>query len=146
MATDLTDNGKKLRQPCNPNKPLESLYIRLNKCLEYATAAGKTITEVQVVYITYDLFAETRKFQEYCRAWRAKSDPENTLNKFQAYFIETKSDLRKRQQISHQGRYRTGTANNTMEMSMSFDNLEHAMAEDCAVVKNLTTENSTLTK
>ena len=55
LATDLADNDKKLRGPYNPYEPLESLYLRLNKCVYYATTSGEPITEGQVVRIGYGL-------------------------------------------------------------------------------------------
>ena len=78
LATDLTNNVKELRDPCNTDEPLKSLCTRLNECVDYATAAGKPITEGQVVRISYGLVVKTGQFQEECRTWRAKSDPEKT--------------------------------------------------------------------
>ena len=43
-ATKLVENNKNLRDPCNPEEPLESLYTRLNQCVDYATSEGEPIT------------------------------------------------------------------------------------------------------
>ena len=75
LATDLVKNDKKLREPYNPDKPLNSLYTRLNKCVDYTTAAGKPIFEGQVVRISYGFVAETGQFQEDCQIWCVKSEP-----------------------------------------------------------------------
>ena len=64
LVTDLADNDRKLRENFNPDEPLESLYTRLNKCIDYATAAGEPITEGQVVCIAYGLVTETWQSQE----------------------------------------------------------------------------------
>ena len=37
LATYLAKNDKKLREPYHPEKPLKSLYTRLNKCVNYTT-------------------------------------------------------------------------------------------------------------
>ena len=63
LATDLAVNNQKLRQPFNPNEPLESLYMRLNKCVDYATQAGDPVTKGKVIHISYSLVAETGQFQ-----------------------------------------------------------------------------------
>ena len=63
LATDLSENDKKLREAYNPDNPLKILYTRLNKCVDYVTAVGESITEGQVVHIAYGLFAETGQFQ-----------------------------------------------------------------------------------
>ena len=60
--TDLTENDTKLQKPYNPNKTIERLYTRLNKCINYATFAGDPITKVKLVRIAYGLVAEMGKF------------------------------------------------------------------------------------
>ena len=62
LTTDLAENNRKLWENYNPEKPLKSLYINLNKCVDYATATVKPITKMKVVRINYDLVAETGKF------------------------------------------------------------------------------------
>ena len=69
---DLAGKDRKLRETYNPDKPLKCLYMRLNKCFDYATAASEPITERHVICVAYGLIAETGKFQEYCRTWHAK--------------------------------------------------------------------------
>ena len=66
----------------NPREPLKSLFTRLNKCVDYATAAGDPVTEVQIVRITYGLVTETGQFQEDCQTWCVKLEQENTLTLF----------------------------------------------------------------
>ena len=44
LAPELAENYKNLRKIYNPNEPPESLYMRLNKCADYATVSGKPIT------------------------------------------------------------------------------------------------------
>ena len=63
---DLAANDAKLRELFNPAKPLKSLYTRLNDLVNYTAVAGETITNEQVIQITYGLVAETGQFQEYC--------------------------------------------------------------------------------
>ena len=63
-ATDLSNNDKKLGEAYNTDDPLESLYTRLNECVDYTTAAGDLITEGQFVRIAYGLVAEMAQFQE----------------------------------------------------------------------------------
>ena len=76
LATDLAKNNKKLRESYNLEKPLESLYTRLNECMDYATAADEPIIEGQVVRIAYGLVAETGQFQDDFQTWQSKSDPD----------------------------------------------------------------------
>ena len=66
LATDLAENEKKLWEAYNPDEPLESLYTRLNYCVDYATTAGEPITVGQVIRTAHSLVSEMGKFQEYC--------------------------------------------------------------------------------
>ena len=51
MATDLVANNQKLRNTFNPNKLLESLYIRLNERVGYATTDGDPVGDGQFIRI-----------------------------------------------------------------------------------------------
>ena len=84
------------------------------------------------------------QLQEDCRTWRSKSEQEKIWTSFRSHFIEARADLREQQKTSQQGGYHT--ANKITEMSLSFENLEQATAEDHAAVKNLTMANITLTE
>ena len=42
-AADLAEKKRKLRETFNPEKPLESLYTRINECVHYVTAADDPI-------------------------------------------------------------------------------------------------------
>ena len=61
LVTDLTENDRKLQEIYNIDEPLESLYTRLNECVNYASVEGGPITEGQVVLTAYCLVAETRQ-------------------------------------------------------------------------------------
>ena len=41
---DLAENDRKLQETFNPDKPLKSLYTRLNECVDYRTTVGDPIT------------------------------------------------------------------------------------------------------
>ena len=60
---DLVANYANLCEEFNPDEPLESLYARLNECINYVTAAGKPIKKWQVVKIAYSLVAEMGQSQ-----------------------------------------------------------------------------------
>ena len=118
LATYLAKNNKNLREAYNTDEPLESLYTRIDECVDYTTAGGEPITGGQVVRIAYRLVAETAQLQEDCRTWRAKLEMEKTWTTFQAHFTEAQADLQEQHQTSCQGGYHTGTGNKAMDMSM----------------------------
>ena len=63
LSTELVENSTKMQEPFNPTNPIESLYTRINKCIEYKTTAEKLVTEIQVMRIAYDLVAKKGQFQ-----------------------------------------------------------------------------------
>ena len=107
---------------------------------------SEPITEGKVVRIVYGLVAETGQPEEDCRNWRAKSEQENTWTTFQAHFNKSQADLQEFQKTSRKGGYHTSTAYNSMEIPISFTNMEQAMVEDRSAVTNLTMANITLTE
>ena len=52
-------NNERLQASYNAEEKLGSLIERLNECADFATAAGKTVLETQLVHIAYRLVAET---------------------------------------------------------------------------------------
>ena len=84
----LAANDPTLRDPYNPDKPLDILYKRLKKCVNYAIALGEPVTKGQIDQIAYRLIVETGTFQEDCRTWRAKSEHDKTWIYFQAHFVK----------------------------------------------------------
>ena len=66
LTTDIAENNQKLRDSFYPYKPLKSLYVRLNECVDYATTSGDTTTEGKFLHISYALVTWIGQFQEYC--------------------------------------------------------------------------------
>ena len=137
-ATDIAANNVKLREPYNPNEPLESLYMRINACNNYVKSAGNTITKGQIVQIMCGLISETGRFQEDCRNLQEKLYYGKTCMYFQSHSIEVQSDLIKRQQTSLQGGYSSNSStHNAVVIQESFANLAQATTEYCDAIPNL---------
>ena len=146
LAMELAKNGAHIQEPLDPDKPLNSLYMRLNECVLYSTAERKRITKGNIFQIAYILIMDTGKFQEDCHTWRAKSETNKISMKLPVHFIEAQADLREYQQTTRQRGYTIAGVNNLVEIRDAFVNLVQATAEDQAVVTNLMTENITLTE
>ena len=72
--------------------------MRLKEYVDYATAAGDSVTEIQFVRIAYSLVVDTGQFQEDCQTWPTNSEPEKASTKLQAHFIKSQADFREQQQ------------------------------------------------
>ena len=94
----------KYRASYNAEEPLESLIERLNKCVDFATAAREPVLYTQLVRIPYELVVNTGQLPEDCRSWRNQDD--KYWITFQVHCIESQVELRERQQTSRQGGYR----------------------------------------
>ena len=91
--------------------------MRLNDCVDYTTAAGDHVIEVNLVQIAYGLVAETGQVQEDCRTWRAKLECDQNYMYFQAQFIKAQVYLRKVLHIFLQAGYiRCGITHNGTEI------------------------------
>ena len=98
--------------------------MRLNKCVNYETAEGEPITEVQVVQISYDLVVETGQFQFGPPGCLVVLEYDKTWMYFQAHFIMAHADLCECQETSRQGGYSSnGGVNNAIEIQQAFANM-----------------------
>ena len=140
-------NDTKLQYPCNLDESIKGLYMRLNNCFNYTTAAGDHVTEGNLVQIAYVLVTETGQVQEDCKTWQAKLDCDQNYMDFQAQFIKTQAYLHKVLHTFLQTGYiRGGVTHNGTEIHQAFSNQSQATAYDHAAVTNLTREKSTLSE
>jgi hypothetical protein len=67
---DLQGNDTRLRQPYDPNQPIEALFDQIEEAVSLAAAAQAPYTATQIVSIAYTLVFTTRMFLEACHEWR----------------------------------------------------------------------------
>ena len=90
-STDMAANDKRLQASYNAEEPLKSLTKRINKYADFSTAASKSVSDTQLLLITYGLVSNTGQYPEDCRAWR--NQDYKSWKSFQTHFIEAQADL-----------------------------------------------------
>jgi hypothetical protein len=150
---DLQGNDTRLRQPYDPNQPIEALFDQIEEAVSLAAAAQAPYTAAQIVSVAYTLVFTTGMFPEACHEWR-RNPADHTWANFKAFFAEAHQDLRDSQITSRQSGYHNANSmlidanaadvadHNTAEALAS---LATATASDRATVASLSATNSNLT-
>jgi hypothetical protein len=83
---EIEANRALLSADWSPDSPLEDLWIRIQECLRFATAAGEDIPDSAVLRLTLPLFEKTGVFTNAATTWRARPVVEHTMANFKAHF------------------------------------------------------------
>jgi hypothetical protein len=91
---DVQNNDAAMKQPYNPNAPMEPLFHQIEEPIDVADAAGAAYTPSQIVAISYNLIVATGMFPEACREWRRRVTNTQTWHNFKADFAAAHQDYR----------------------------------------------------
>jgi hypothetical protein len=148
---DVQNNDAAMKQPYNPNEPIETLFHQIKESIDVANAAGAAYTPSQIVAISYNLIFATGMFPEACREWRRRVTNTRTCHNFKANFPSAHQDYRDSQLTSRQSGYQSGNNAATDADGTSFDiqgtvdaiaNLATATASDQSTVPHLAETNA----
>jgi hypothetical protein len=140
-----------MKQPYNPNKPIETLFHQIEESINVANAADVPYTPSQIVAISYNLIFATGMFPEACREWRCRVTNTRTWHNFKADFAAAHQDYRDSQLTSRQSGYQSSnnaatdsndTAFNIQGTVDAITNLATATASDRSTVARLTETNA----
>jgi hypothetical protein len=118
---DVQNNDAAMKQPYNPNKPIETLFHQIEESIDVADAAGAAYTPFQIVAILYNLIFATGMFPEACRVWRRRVTNTQTWHNFKADFAAAHQDYRDSQLTSRQSGYQSANNDATDADDTSFD-------------------------
>jgi hypothetical protein len=90
---DLQGNDTHLRNPYDPNQPIEALFDKIEDAVSLAAATQAPYSAEQIVAIAYKLVFTTGMFPEACREWR-RNPAEHSWPNFKTFFAEAHQDLR----------------------------------------------------
>jgi hypothetical protein len=107
---ELLANTEKLQEPYNPSEPIESLFTRFEDAMEYADAANRPFTEVQILEYALLSILKTGQFKEAIREWR--SLPAQNWNLFKTHFATAHKEYRELEALAGNSGY---TANHLIE-------------------------------
>jgi hypothetical protein len=150
-ADDVVENDKSMKEPYDPNQPIEAFIAQIEDAIALADAADAAYTQAQIVLIAYNLIFQTGMFPEACREWRRRPTVEKTWVNFKTEMVLSHEEFRASQVTSNQAGYQS--ANNVSpdqaydiqhETATAIANLATATAADRSTLASLTSSNSSL--
>ena len=75
-----------------PPMPMEGLFTKITRCVNYAAAGGAPIIAVMVVQAAYNNIEVTGLFTDDCKVWRNKPVAEKTYTLLKEFFTNADQD------------------------------------------------------
>ena len=92
-AVDIKNNDEEMRNPYNPTLPIETYFHQIEVAVEFVGDGNRSYEKYQVVNRAYLLILRTGLYQEECRDWDKKLDPDKTWAIFKIFITTTHCDL-----------------------------------------------------
>jgi hypothetical protein len=70
--TEITHNYERLNILYDPNKPIETLFQKIQDVRGFAVAGGQPYGAAMIVNVAYTLVFNTGLFPDACRAWQSR--------------------------------------------------------------------------
>jgi hypothetical protein len=152
-AVDIEKNFENMRKAWDPQQPVETLFKKIQDCVEFEEAGGVAIGLAQKLSSAYSKIFKSGKFNSACRRWDEKLEADKTWNNFKIRFAAAYP-----QHIQMQGEtmggqgFANAAVTQTREDDLAeqalgdFANLANATALDRGVVAQITESNSRLAK
>jgi hypothetical protein len=146
--SDLNDNDRAMKQPCDVNQPIEVLYKQIEDAIDFAAAGQTPYSPAQVLNVAYQLVFRTGIFADDCKFWKRQPTAYKTWLQFKLDFAVAYQEYNEALVITPRASGFSAEAlsehqDNTID---AIANLATATAEDRRAVANLTDTNATLTK
>jgi hypothetical protein len=151
-AVDLEINFEHMRQACDPQQPVESLFKQIQDCADYSEAGGVLIEHPQQINVCYANIFATGHFMSACRRCNEKPLAEKNWAQFKSHFAAAHRQHKKMQgeSAATAGYHSANAAVRQNEGQMAeatigaLANLATATAADSGVVATLTEANARL--
>jgi hypothetical protein len=92
-AVDLEINFEHMRQYWDPQRPVESLFKKIQDCADYSEAGGSLIGHPQQINDGYAKIFATGHFMSACSWWNEKHTVEKTWTQFKSHFAANELHL-----------------------------------------------------
>jgi hypothetical protein len=151
-ALDIEQDFENMRKSWDPQQPVETLFKKIQDCVDFAEAGGVTIGAAQKLSSAYSKIFKSGKINSACRRWDETVEAENTWNNFKIHFAAAYCQHRPMQgeTVGDQGYANTTLAQSEDELVEqtlgAFENLATVTDINRGVVAQLTEANSRLAK
>jgi hypothetical protein len=145
--SDLDNNDRTMKQPCDVNQPIEVLYQQIEDAIEFAAAGQTPYTPEQVINTGYQLVFRTGIFSDDCKIWKRRDQAYKTWPQFKLDFAVAYQEYSETLDITPNaaGFHAEEVTNQHDHTINAIANLATATAEDRRAVATLTATNSSLT-
>jgi hypothetical protein len=153
-AVDLEINFEHMRRAWDPQRPVESLFKRIQDCADYSEAGGVLIGHPQQINVWNAKIFATGHFMRACRRWNEKHAITITRSQFKSHFAAAHCQHKKMQgeSAATTGYHSANAAvsHNEDQMAESIigalSNLATSTAADRGLVAALTQANARIAK
>ena len=129
-----------MRTPYNPALPIETLFHQIEVAVEFAEDDNRPYEKTQVISRAYLLILRTGLYQEACRDWDKKLEPDKTWNTFKIFFTTAHRDLRLMQTAAKQTGFHTNNAYDMHSHTPEEDNDENYIVAVITELANAATK------
>jgi hypothetical protein len=85
-SVDIEQNFENMRKAWDPQHPVETLFNKIQDCVDFAVAGGVTIGAAQKLSSAYSKIFKSGKFNSACRRWDEIIEADKTWNNFKIHF------------------------------------------------------------
>ena len=149
----LEENRQEMTKAYDISLPIETLYARIEDCVDFADAARSPYSQAQILNTAFLLIQKTGVFNKECRKWRKQLAANKTWDNFKIFFKEAYDDYKEDTEMTASGlgfnatdetEVYNATANLTTHNAL--EHLAAATAADQTAVANLTHANVKLSQ
>jgi hypothetical protein len=118
-----------MRRAWDPQKPVESLFKKIQDCADYSEAGGVPIGPSQQINVGYAKIFATGQFMSVCRRWSEKPAAEKTWTHLKSHFA---SPHRQHKQMKGETAAHAGLHSANAAMTQTEDHMAEATIGDLA--------------
>ena len=143
---DLEENKETMTATYDVNLPIETLYKRIEECVQYAAAGNTPFTAAQVVSTAFRTVQKTGMFTDDCKIWKRLPALNKTWAQFKIDFTAAHNELREEQQTTRGAGFHANSVQDLQqETATAIANLANATLADRTTMTSMQATITTLT-
>ena len=143
---DLESNKEAMAATYDVNLPIETLFKRIEECVQFAAAGNTPFTAPQVVSTAFRTVQKTGMYTDDCKIWKRKPAQYKTWAQFKVDFTIAHNELREEQQTTRGAGFHANAVQDLQqETATAIANLANATLADRETMTAMQANISTLT-
>ena len=141
---DLEENKENMGAAYDVNLPIETLFKRIEECVQFAAAGDTPFTAPQVVSTAFRIVQKTGMYADDCKVWKRQTALYKTWAQFKVDFTIAHNELREDQRTTRDAGFQANSAIQ-QETANAIANLANATLADRETMTAMQTNIGTLT-